>query len=364
MTKKYLRKIIFYITLTLNIISVVGLIVCTYVSKIPPQNHPSISYWGLAFPAFLVPTLLFLVFWLFKNRKLALISAGGLLLCISSIRTYFPINFPSTPPEGALKVISYNLNSLGHAPNGQNWHELGTPFQDTPIIDYLATADADIVCCQEAANIDRAEIYAVLDSIYPYHAYNKHKGGAYCFLSKYPILSTDSISYPSSGNGSLYYTIQVGKDTVLVVNNHFESYKLQNDDREEYKKLLTELDDIDSTHSVKTLTSKLIAANVIRGTQVDKVAKFVEESKYKYIIVCGDFNDPSISYTHYRLTRQLNDCFTRSGNGAGISYNRSGMYFRIDNILCSPNIESYHTYVDSDIKTSDHYPIVSHLVLK
>lgn len=364
MKKRILSKTFLYTALTLNIISVLGLIVCTFAAKIPPQQHPHISYFGLAFPVFLIPTLLFLIFWLIKDRKLALISAAGILLCISSIRTYFPINFPSSPPEGALKVISYNIYSLGCAPNGQTWKEIGTPFEDTPIIDYLVSADADIVCCQEASHIDNATVYAVLKTAYPYHVYNKYNGGVYCLLSKHPILSTDSIPYPSKGNGSLYYTIQVGKDTVMVVNNHFESYNLQNEDKEEYKKLLTELDDIDSTHSVKTLTSKLEAANVIRQTQVDKVAEFIENSKYKYIIACGDFNDASISYTHYRLTRQLNDCFTRSGNGVGISYNRSGMYFRIDNILCSPNIESYHTYVDSDIKTSDHYPIITHLVLK
>ena len=75
------------------------------------------------------------------------------------------------------------------------------------------------------------------------------------------------------------------------------------------------------------------------------------------MIVCGDFNTSPISYTHRRLTEYLNDAYTRTGNGVGNSYNRSGMYFRIDNILVSPDITPYGAIVDKSIKTSDHYPI-------
>ena len=75
------------------------------------------------------------------------------------------------------------------------------------------------------------------------------------------------------------------------------------------------------------------------------------------IFVCGDFNDGSISYTHRILTQKLDDAFTQSGKGLGISYNQNKFYFRIDNILISPNLKAYNCTVDRSIKASDHYPI-------
>ena len=46
-----------------------------------------------------------------------------------------------------------------------------------------------------------------------------------------------------------------------------------------------------------------------------------------------------------------------SGKGLGISYNQNKFYFRIDNILISPNLKAYNCTVDRSIKASDHYPI-------
>ena len=59
--------------------------------------------------------------------------------------------------------------------------------------------------------------------------------------------------------------------------------------------------------------------------------------------------------------RNLKDAYTMSGNGPGLSYNRSGMYFRIDNIFISDSWKPYGATVDRSIKESDHYPIYCYL---
>ena len=64
-----------------------------------------------------------------------------------------------------------------------------------------------------------------------------------------------------------------------------------------------------------------------------------------------------ISYTHRVIAQNLNDAFTQSGRGLGVSYNQNKFYFRIDNILISKNLQSYNCTVDQSIKESDHYPI-------
>ena len=73
--------------------------------------------------------------------------------------------------------------------------------------------------------------------------------------------------------------------------------------------------------------------------------------------MCGDFNDSTLSYVHYRMTRNLNDAYVESGNGPGISYHRSGMFFRLDNILCSHHWRSFGAVVKKCYKMSDHYPV-------
>ena len=52
---------------------VVLLLVCAYSPYIDPVAHPVWSCAGLAFPAFLIVNLLFLVFWLVIYRKYALL---------------------------------------------------------------------------------------------------------------------------------------------------------------------------------------------------------------------------------------------------------------------------------------------------
>ena len=102
----------------------------------------------------------------------------------------------------------------------------------------------------------------------------------------------------------------------------------------------------------------LSEASRIRSRQVDIVARYIHEHRHLPIILCGDFNDTPISYTHHQLTRQLTDCFVATGRGLGWTYMDSRMYVRIDNILCSKHFKPYKCIVDTKTIGSDHFPIV------
>ena len=98
---KYIGRFLGWILLGINLCMVVLLLVCAYSPYIDPVAHPVWSCAGLAFPAFLIVNLLFLVFWLVIYRKYALLSFLGLVCSIGAIRTYFPVNvFVSDVPEG------------------------------------------------------------------------------------------------------------------------------------------------------------------------------------------------------------------------------------------------------------------------
>ena len=97
----------------------------------------------------------------------------------------------------------------------------------------------------------------------------------------------------------------------------------------------------------------------------DAFRKYLKSlDEIKPVIVCGDFNDTPVSYTHHAFNQILKDAFVEAGNGLGISYNRNRMYVRIDHILTSKDMEVHDCQVDKSIKASDHYPIWCHVSLK
>lgn len=351
-----LKKIAVSIFAIINLFVVAAMNVCAYSVVLPPQKFPNWSYFGLAFPAFLLASLAFIIFWIVFKWKYTAISVVGMLLCCASIRTYCPINFSSDPPEGSLKILSYNILNL----EGLNREKL----EENPTINYILDFDADIVCLQEAGHINDEDIRAILQQKYTYISYEEERNTSNVCMSKYPILNCTKIDFPSTSNASFAYEILVGEDSILVINNHLESYKLNSEEKQKYKDLIKRPEDSDIEGSYDELTDKLAAANSLRGMQADSIRTFIERNNRKYIIVCGDFNDCSISYTHHTLTKLLNDAYTRSGNGPGLSYNRSGMYFRIDNILISPSFKPYKAKVDNSIESSDHYPISCYLEMK
>ncbi|MBQ9640928.1 MAG: endonuclease/exonuclease/phosphatase family protein [Bacteroidaceae bacterium] len=352
--KSTIKKIPQYIFIAINLLVVVAMNFCAYTTHLNSQTYPNYSWFGMIFPAFLLLSIAFMVFWLIFKKRFMLISILGMLLCGSSIRCYCPLNYPTAPPEGSIKLMSYNVMGFGK-------HDT-IPWEENEIVQYIRKSQADIVCLQEAHGTKKTALNELFDSIYPYQLADTIKKEAYtAILSKYPILSGERINYESTTNASFAYRLLVNGDTVLVVNNHLESYKLNDKDKDNYKTIIQDPENEENEQRYDSLIHKLKAANTLRAAQADSVADYICKHPHKYVICVGDFNAPSLSYTHYRLTQLLDDAYTRSGNGPGISYNRSGMYFRIDNILISSNITPYRAKVDAFSKMSDHYPIISYL---
>lgn len=357
---KHFSKIVSYLILAVNAFFAGILLLTAYSPYIDPVVHPVQSCLGLTFPIFLLVNFCFLVFWLIVHWRFALLPLLGFALCFPQIRTYFPINFhTSEVPQESIKVLSYNVMSFGNMKkeNGEN-----------PILNYILDSDADIVCLQEYVlwdggkqNIRPNEVRKTLQQKYPHHNICPvgHEGGnnkLACY-SKYPILSARPLQYESSYNGSVIYEIKVNEDTVTLINNHLESNKLTKEDKKVYESMLKDPNARKVKSGTRQLVRKLAEASSIRSEQALTIAKEIETAPHSYIIVCGDFNDSPISYAHRIIGESLDDAFTESGCGLGISYNQNKFYFRIDNILISKNLKAYNCTVDRSIKDSDHYPI-------
>ena len=356
---RHLGKAIILLLLAANLLCTGLLLATAYSPCLQPTQHPVLSCLGLAFPIFLAADLAFLLFWLvFQQYRCALLPLASLLLCLPQARTYLPVNlWRATPPENSLKILSYNIMGFG---------DPATDGGENPVLAYLRDSGADIICLQEYADKrgtkypGRKDIERAL-AAYPYHridAIGDHKGNQLACYSKLPILSARRLDYASASNGTMAYELAWEGDTLLLLNNHLESNKLTQEDKDLYEDMLRDPGKEKVESGMRQLVRKLAEAAAIRAAQADSIALAIRRSPHRDIIACGDFNDSPLSYAHRVIGENLDDAFAASGRGLGISYNRNKFYFRIDHILLSPALEAFGCTVDRSIRASDHYPIL------
>lgn len=334
-----------------NVATVIIMLMVGFAGYVDPRDYPVLSCLGMAFPIFLVINLLFLFFWLIFKWRMAVIPVVGYAMAYLPISIYMPINMPADMPDGVVKVLSYNVQSYSGKPRYDGAFEL--------IFDYVRQCDADIVCIQEH-NLSGTKKQR-MDSLYA-HSDTVRIGtkvqSTLAIYSRYPILRKERISYPSEGNGSAAFYLDIKGDTVLVVNNHFETTHLSLDERRMYKEMLKGEVEKDSMKTEsKKLIYKLGESAALRAPQADTVRAYIARNSRYPVIVCGDFNDHPLSYTRRVVVDGLTDCYVKTGRGIGLSYNQKGFFVRIDNMLCSDDIIPYNCKVDNKIDASDHYPI-------
>ena len=80
-------------------------------------------------------------------------------------------------------------------------------------------------------------------------------------------------------------------------------------------------------------------------------------------IVMGDFNDVPMSYTYRTVASKLNDTFSEKGNGYAHTYNGLFNLLRIDYIWVSKQFSTL-SYEVLPTDLSDHYPVISRVILK
>lgn len=345
-----------------NVATIVLMLLVGYSDRVNPAAHPVIGVVGLAFPVLLALNMAFLVFWLCTRKRWALIPFLGFVVGYGPVSVYCPLSMLRDAPDGAIKVLTYNV---------YNFHGWADDERCCEITDYIINQDADIVCLQEAEAPMKWRADC-LDSIfaqrYPYRETTLSEGGgsdALTVLSKYPIVGHEHIEYASAFNHSEAYWLAIGRDTVLLINNHLESTALPQAMRQRFKTLVKgELDGDSMKTESKALVAKLAESTARRAPQADSVAAFIERHQGTPVILCGDFNDSPISYVRHTIARQLIDCYADTGNGPGISYHYNGFWVRIDNMMCSTHFTPYRCTVDRSISASDHYPVYCWLKFK
>lgn len=335
-----------------NLCTIVLMWLCVALTFISPDVFPRLSLLTLAFPVFLAVDLLFVIFWLLFKARLAWVPIAGALVIGGYILDYCPIHFSSNPDtDSTITIITYNAGKAT------------TEEQEDLLIQFLNTADADIVCLQEIGLrlLSKPKAKAWLDST----SYHTLQASNNAILSKFPFLSdTIHIDYPSRSNHSFACWIDCNGDSMLVVNNHLESNHLSPEEKNEYTNTIIDPNRESIRNSSQMLVGKLSEAAAYRGAQADSICNVIKRNADYPTIVCGDLNDTPISYVYQRIARHLTSAYRETGNGPGFTYSRRSFPVRIDHLFYSDDWNCTSCRIDRAVSSSDHYPLIVRLSKK
>ena len=337
-------------------VAVILLWACAAATFVSPERWPWTGVLTLGFPFFVAAVVLTGVLVLLLARRFWYIPLVGLAACGVSLRTYFPVNIPRDVPENAIKVLSYNTHGFGSKATDEAGRNI--------VAEYIRTSGADIVCTQENSYGPGNAFDSLMNAICepPMHWDTVYvNGNTFGLFTHFPVLSKRKIC-DEGYNGVVEFRLLLAPaDTLIVLNCHLQSMALSQADRDSYHDLVKGPNE-NAEATSRLLFSKISQAAVLRAQQVEILAAYLDSLQGRNILLCGDFNDTPVSYTHRRIVScGLNDAFTRAGNGLGRSFNRDAIVVRIDNILHSDHWQSYATTVDTSIDASDHYPIYTFL---
>ena len=228
------------------------------------------------------------------------------------------------------------------------------------MMQYINQLDADVVCLQEVLvykSGNRMTLPALREAMrkYPYTYYDfKHYNSRRQFgnvvFSRYPLINKQTIRYESASNISSQCDVVVGKDTIRLIVNHLESFRLTKED--------LNIDSLTSNSwQESSLNRKLTTASRLRRTQVNALRKAIRQSPHPVIAV-GDFNSLPISWVYWRMNLGMHDCWAESSMGQyGSTYTRGMLRARIDYIFTSRKIKPISCEI-GNATYSDHYPVI------
>jgi endonuclease/exonuclease/phosphatase family metal-dependent hydrolase len=350
-----------------TIICLCSLLLAYLAPFVHPNTLKIIPFFGLAYPVFLLFTLIFLIIWGLMSSKWAIIA--GVVLLIGG-KLHFRMIATGSDPKNApleiecLKVMSYNVRLFGL----YTFEETERKNNRNAIFSYIQMVNPDVACFQEFYHQDRPTSFSTRDTLNEmvgfkeYHERYAHKlkgrqNFGIAILSKYPLISKGGIMFETQSENDFNYCIYVdllkGQDTFRIYNVHLQSIKLKQEDYSVFDK--EKISSAESPSMVRLLLDKIRMAYPKRAEQARKVAEHVATSPYP-TVVCGDFNDTPLSYTYNQFNSLLKDAYRNTCFGIGSTYVGKVPAGRIDYIFYSEGLQSARFRIQEDAY-SDHRAI-------
>jgi endonuclease/exonuclease/phosphatase family metal-dependent hydrolase len=348
------------IGITLNIILASILLLTHFSAQLNPVNFWPFAFLGLLYPLVLISNVLFILIWaLGETKKFVFISLIAMLVSWGSTKTSFQLS-NKAQSLNEVSIMTWNVKNFDF----YNWS--GIDNARAEMFTLIEKNRPEILCLQEFYTEDKGQ-YKNLKELkkqleYKYHYFaktysaDKNRHWGLVIFSDYKILDTGKLVFIEGTrlNSCMFMDVSLNKNqTVRVYNVHLQSNQFSSEDY----RFLGSLEDDEANTSAKSIIKKLKKGYINRANQAQQVLDSHLESPYPTII-CGDFNDTSVSYAYRTLSKNMNDAFVLKGNGFGKTYDNPSPFLRIDFLLFHPmfKVNDYKTIPN---KLSDHFPVMA-----
>ncbi len=330
---------------------------------INPQHFIWTTMFGLAFWEILIYNVLILFFLLMLKSRKAWISVIALIVAIPGFGKSYSMG-KKVEADNSIRIMSYNVHQFKHV-DGETDRE---SFANQ-VINMVREQNPDILCCQEfdgyipkKTRPKCIELFAE-GAGFQYVYYNRkiNYGGNVVF-SKYPIakVSEDS-GFGKENTYGVMVSVDAGeKGQFHVANVHLLSYMITDSEIE----VLTNTSERQNLDTIgKTVLHKLSYAFQKRSEELKDVLEGMPPIEGP-IIVCGDFNEPPLSYNYRQMQKAgFVDTFTKVGRGIKPTYAGKLPLLRIDYVWANDGVTPLN-FKRYRYKASDHYPIMLDFKIK
>ena len=291
----------------------------------------------LIIPVFCLINILFFIYWIYFFKWPLFIFIFSFSLCFSEwvLLYQFPNN--AIVSSQGFKIMSFNVRNF----NVYEWIK----EKDIPksIEKFIKKKNPEIICFQEFDKVLSPEF-----KDYPYkyfHSFGSNINRGSSIYSKFPILKSGKINFDNSNHGGIYIDIKKGRDTLKIINIHFESIGLSRKDT-----LFVERNFFSLNNKIQKTFNKQII-------QASKISDFLGKIEIPAII-CSDLNNNAFSIPYKKMSIEKKDAFVEAGNGFGHTYFFGFFPLRIDYILVDKSLKvlSFSTFEEN---LSDHKPIMA-----
>lgn len=361
------RKLIRIGCFVANIVVAAALLLSYLCCFVAPEKVWWIGFFGLAYMYLLAANICFIVIWsLSRKKKFALISLIAVLAGWGMTGRNFQAfekKLPETEAGNGIKVLTFNIHMF------QQRDVIQPDEMNLNIFDFLRKSDADIVCMQEfmtsqwVKELNGKELEKKFAGT-PYRHLELSMGNVgIATFSKYPIVRKKLLYSDNTTNACIFSDVAIGSDTVRVFNVHLKSNGFNEEERALLDNVVKREYTDSDVRTVKAIIRQMKGASFRRARQVDLLVEHIEKSPYP-VIICGDFNDPPLSYSYQKIRGERKDAFAEAGSGRSTTYNIGRVSSqRIDYIMYSPDFDAYD-YESPRVILSDHFPVMCRLVKK
>lgn len=351
-------KLLVFVLTILALIGLVAMALSVLNAYVNPKHFIWTTLFGLAFWEVLIFNIVVLVLLLLLWSKKAWISILAMLVAIPGINKSYSFG-SKEEADNSIRVMSYNVHMFKHIDGKTDSEDFANQMANQ-----VRDQNPDILCCQEFAafksGVSRPKcIEDFAESCgFQYIYYNRKSNfGGNVVFSKYPITKVDEESgFGQENTYGVMVTVDAGeKGKFHVANVHLLSYMITDTEIDLLINSTDKKDDLDTIG--KTVLHKLSYAFQRRSDELKNVLTTMPPVVGP-IIMCGDFNEPPLSYNYRQMQKAgFVDTFTKVGRGIKPTYAGKLPLLRIDYIWGNNDVKPLN-FKRLRYKASDHYPIM------